>query len=177
MSFFNVRDAATVHLSWGIYPRNLQKEELFQSQVTANTHLQLLWKAAAEQHQVADHYLLVSQCIHSVPPAQESCTASTTSRVASLKCNQPFGPCSMESVGNNLCFLNSSSPCNQQKKHCRCFQLPAVSAGTAESATIMKHKGKELTWLINEQEIPPPELTCLPLSRKSCAWKCLISSC
>lgn len=37
MSFFNVRDAATVHLSWGIYPRNLQKEELFQSQVTANT--------------------------------------------------------------------------------------------------------------------------------------------
>lgn len=38
MSSFNIRDAATVHLSWGIYPRNLQKEELFQSQITANTY-------------------------------------------------------------------------------------------------------------------------------------------
>lgn len=42
MRFFSVRDAATVHLSWGIYLRNLQKEELFQSQIAANAHLHLL---------------------------------------------------------------------------------------------------------------------------------------
>lgn len=58
-------------------------------------------------------------------------------------------------------------PCNKQKKHCRYSHLPAVSSGTAESASIMKHKGKELAWLISEQEISPPKITCLLLSPKS----------
>lgn len=58
-------------------------------------------------------------------------------------------------------------PCNEQKKHCIYSHLPAISAGTGESAIIMKHKGKELAWLISEQEISPPKITCLPLSPKS----------
>lgn len=71
-------------------------------------------------------YSPVTQCIHSVPWAQKSRRAPTTNRVASPKHNQPFEPWSIEVVGNKLCFLNFSSPCSKQRKHCRYISQPPL---------------------------------------------------
>lgn len=81
-------------------------------------------------------YNPTTQCMSSVPHSQKSSRASATCRVTRLKCNRPFEPWSMESVDNSLCSLNFPSfplPCNKQKKHCRYFQVPAFSAGTARA--------------------------------------------